>query len=82
MGDMGDDFRAWNEDKKAKKRSNKEFSTEALIEKGVKFTSHNSGSHLKIGDVDFWPSTGLIMRKGQHLGRGFKKLLKIIESSK
>lgn len=82
MGDTGDDYRAWNEDKKAKKRSNKEFSTGMLREKGIEFTSHNGGSHLKIGDIDFWPSTGTIMRRGTNLGRGLGRLLRLIESSK
>ncbi len=81
MGDMGDDFRAWTEYKKAKRRSNTEYSTKLLQGIGVKFESKNLGSHLIIEGkeclIDFWPSTGkFIPRDGTKKGRGVNNLLK------
>lgn len=78
---MGEVFNEWNKVKKEKKRSNKEYSTELLKNKGVKYESRNAGVHLIIhtedGLIDFWPSTGkFITRKGVS-GRGVKNLLKL-----
>lgn len=62
MGDTGDDFKAWNEVKKAKKLNNMESSTEILEGRGIEFEAKNGGTHLIVqhnGKVaDFWPSTG------------------------
>ena len=62
MGDMGDDFKAWNEVRKAKKLNNMESSTEILDGRGIEFETKNGGTHLIVqhnGKVaDFWPSTG------------------------
>ena len=81
MGDVGDDFRAWDKAKKDRRLSNKYKSTLKLEEAGIDFNSNNGGLHLKvyIGDrvLDFWPSTGLIMEKGNEVGRGVGKILKL-----
>lgn len=87
MGDMGDDFRAWNKYIKEKKLSNLESSTEILIRNQINFTSHNGGVHLIITSlneiIDYWPSTGKwIVRKSNKQGRGVFKLLKRINKTK
>jgi hypothetical protein len=78
---MGDDFRAWEEAKKTKRKKNMEESTALLIKAGIPFNSKNGGVHLKVkvGDqlLDFWPSTGLVMQKGKMIGRGVHKILKL-----
>lgn len=66
MGEMADVFNGWREHKKAKRDSNTEQSTQALLDAGVPFTSHNDGAHLVVtardgSIIDFWPSTGLWM---------------------
>jgi len=83
MSELGDDFKAWDDQKKAKKVSNKEQSTQLLIDRGVNFTSHGGGIHLKvhsdhIGIIDFWPSTGKFKTKQGKQGRGVFKLLKLL----
>lgn len=65
--------------KKSKKQRNKEWSTNHLIELGIKFTSHNSGLHLKVyrpvGLINFWPSTGKYKRIDGSYGRGVKNMI-------
>jgi hypothetical protein len=82
MGDMGDDFRAMNEYKKQKRKSNTQKSTQILIDKGIKFVSLNHGSHLFVdGKIDFWPSTGKwIVRGGKKYHRGVFKLIRRLEN--
>jgi len=87
MGDMGDDFRAWNKVKQEKKRSNLETSTQLLIDNNISFKSHNYGVHIAVvGNneiIDFWPSTGKwIVRKTNIKGRGIFKLLRRIKNEK
>ena len=80
MGDMGDMFREWDADKKAKKKSNLEYSTAKLKQLGVDFESKNGGVHLVITVnaeiIDFWPSTGKFKnRKETFYRRGLNQLL-------
>ena len=81
MGDMGEMFKAWDEHKKEKKRSNAEKSRQVLESKGIAFDVKNGGIHLIVyfdgADVDFWPSTGLfIERNGKSEGRGVFSMIK------
>jgi hypothetical protein len=84
MGDMGEMFNEWREDKKKKKASNLEFSTNELIKRGVSFESKNGGVHLVIesldGLIDFWPSTGKFkVRASNEYKRGLRNLLKHLD---
>ncbi len=82
MGDTGDDFNAWDEEKKAKKAANRKSSPEILKARNIEFEEKNAGAHLivKVADgktADFWPGTGLfIIRGGGRRGRGVFNLLK------
>lgn len=78
MSELGDTFKAWNEEKKAKKLSNAENSLRLLKEKGIEYELLSSnGPHLRIGDYDFWASTGLFVhRKSKQRGRGIHNLLR------
>ena len=81
MGDMGDDFRAWGEMKKAKKEANKVSSTDLLTENGIEFEVKNGGSHLIVNHndkiIDFWPSTGKwTIRPSGSCRRGIFRLIK------
>lgn len=83
MGDTGDDFREWRDQKKERKRNNLEYSTNLLKEKGVVFESKNGGIHLivvgKDGMIDFWPSTGKFIIRDGRTGRGVRQLLKLYD---
>lgn len=83
MSDVGELYRAWGEDKKRKKESNQEYSTNLLIQKGVEFESKNWGNHLVVTGkncvIDFWPSTGKFIVRGVKHGRGVRNLLKLCE---
>ena len=85
MGDMGDIFKSLKEDRRVKKSSNKESSTQILIDNGIEFESKNNGVHLIItcrsGKIDFWPSTGKWTPRGERDGRGISKLIRYIASS-
>ena len=81
MGDVGDTFNVWKEDGKKRRESNRANSPGILSDKGVKFTSKNSGAHLIVEGtdclIDFWPGTGkFITRQGKH-GRGVFNLIKL-----
>lgn len=77
MSELGETFKAMREHGKAKRQSNSEFSIEALKRHGVEFEMLNPhGPHLRVGEIDFWPSTGLfINRRTQKRSRGIHNLL-------
>jgi len=80
MGDMGEGWAEWREEKQKKKRSNMAASTAMLTGAGVPFQSHNSGVHLVLSKgeelIDFWPSTGLWWVRGtSNKRRGIQKLI-------
>jgi len=77
MGDMGDVFNEMRSRKKTKRADNTLQSTELLRNKGIVFLSKNGGAHLVIGEIDFWPSTGLwINRATKKKSRGVLPLLR------
>lgn len=80
MGDVGDDFRAMREAKKAARAKRKREGTDWLKQLGVAFQSRNLGNHLIVegpGElVDYWPATGRwIGRKSRRNGHGEASLL-------
>ena len=80
MGDMGEIFRDWGEHKKEKKVQNLESGLKILSEKKIDFKML-SENHVRVGEFDFWPSTGLfIHRASGRKGRGVFVLLKKIHS--
>lgn len=88
MGDMGDVFNAWREQKQAKRANNTKQSTALLQRAGVIFDSLNGGAHLVVqagpSIVDFWPSTGLWIVRGRKTEkrRGVRKLIDFVERSR
>jgi len=83
MSELGEDFKAWDKQKKDKRFQNITYSTKILQQSGVKFDSKNHGVHLivagKNGLIDFYPSTGLFMLRKGGQGRGVRNLLKHCE---
>lgn len=80
MGDMVEMFGAMREIKRERRAKNTQSSTELLEVSGIKFTTNNGGVHLivKAGRrvVDFWPSTGLwIVRGDKKKHRGVMRLI-------
>jgi hypothetical protein len=77
MSELGELFRDWNEDKKAKKRDNAEKSLQILLERVGKYRINIlSPDHFRLGDYDFWPSTGLFIHlKTKKRGRGVFNLI-------
>jgi len=87
MGDVGDDYRAWDKAKKEQKRANLVQSTALIMAQGFnRVETKNGGTHLVIHHnneiADFWPSTGKykIRFKGGYK-RGVKRLIKELNSS-
>lgn len=83
MSDMGDDFRAWNAAKAAKRAKNRAESTSLLQKEGIEFESRNDGAHLiihhaKLGHINFWPGTGKF-QTATGAGRGVFKLIKLVK---
>jgi hypothetical protein len=52
-------YRALRERSQQKRADNREASVKLLRDRGIEFTEHNNGAHLKIGNIDFYPGTGL-----------------------
>lgn len=79
MSELSEDFKALREHGREKRASNMEKSVAVLNHSGVAF-EFLSPTHLRIGDYDFWPSTGLfINRKTQKRGRGVFRLLEKVK---
>lgn len=73
--DLGETYRAWDEMKKQKRWENHENSLELLEKFKVEYV-RLSTTHYRIGEYDFWPTTGLFVhRKTQKRGRGVFRLL-------
>jgi hypothetical protein len=80
MSDLGDTFKAWREEKQEKRASNLASSLELLKARGHQFTVL-SEHHFRIGDFDFWPSTGKYLnRTTKRFGRGVLGLLAKLEA--
>ena len=80
MGDMAEGWAEWRQAKQEKKRSNLAASTKMLTDAGIAFTVHNNGIHLVLqkgaDTIDFWPSTGLWLKRGNKTkSRGIKTLI-------
>lgn len=76
MSELGETFAALREHNREKKIENHASSIALLDKHGVQYetlTEH----HLRIGEFDFWPSTGMyIQRKTKRRGRGIFGLLR------
>lgn len=82
MGDMGDDFNAIRKHSQVKRAMNREASTDMLRAEKIEFVSKNNGAHLIIGEVDFYPGTGLWRHR--HIprqGRGVRNLIRFVKES-
>jgi hypothetical protein len=67
----------------ARRKSNRERSSQMLVALGVEFETRNDGAHLIVKHngvtVDFWPGTGkYITRRTSKHGRGVFNLLKLL----
>ena len=81
--DDDDDSEMWRkvrEDGQRKKEQNTVQSLELLRRHGVEFIClSEKGRHYRIGEYDFWPSTGkFINRTTKESGRGVFNLIKLI----
>ena len=75
----------YKEDRKAKRKWNGESSTKILRENGIAYQVMNEGNfHYRIGDWDFWASTGKFWNlKTNEKGRGvFNLINKLNEQQK
>ncbi len=76
MSDIGEIFSFLKEENKKKKVLNHKNSIKILEGKGIYFTKL-SEYHYRVGEYDFWPSTGKFLnRKTGTTGRGVFNLLK------
>lgn len=69
-------FKALREEGRKKRAGNRLSSLEILTREGVehRLLSHD---HVRVGDYDFWPSTGLFIHlKTKRRGRGVFNLLR------
>mgnify|MGYP006960001113 FL=1 len=64
MSEIAEDYKELKIDKQQKKQNNLVYSTNLLVEKGIKFISCNGGVHLIVENkYNFYPSTGKICNK-------------------
>ena len=83
MEDIPDEqIEEWRQQKelaKKKKKQNIVNSISILNERGIKYIKF-SETHYRIGDYDFWPSTGKYWNKKiNEKGRGIFNLLKVMK---
>lgn len=86
MSDDGDMWREHHQARQDKRARNREASAVLLREHGIAYEAKNGGAHLvvKAGEhvVDFWPGTGLWVRRGQQKRhRGVRSLIQSIKES-
>lgn len=84
MGDMAEEYRAYNAYKQEKKQDNLIHAREILAQYNVKYTESNNGYHFLIPHqntiIDFYPTTGKIYDKStQFKSRGIFTLLEYME---
>ncbi len=80
---MAVDFHTMREASKQRRAGNREQSTAELVKAGVFFETKNHGTHLIVGDYDFFPGTGLWShRKSGTTGRGVFNLIRELGASK
>ena len=79
MGDLAEDFRIMKQLSQGRRADNRKNSALFLTERGISFTSKNSGAHLIVeytdGLIDFWPGTGRWIARSGKKGFGVKNLL-------
>ncbi len=70
---------AMREESRQRKASNLERSTELLKQRGIEFKALSS-YHYRVGEYDFWASTGMFMHRAtKKKGRGVFNLIKLCE---
>ncbi|HEY1577008.1 MAG TPA: hypothetical protein VGF82_08050 [Terracidiphilus sp.] len=80
MSEDGEIWDAIHKDAQAKRAANEEWSISFLKRQGISFTVLSKSSrHYRVGEFDFWPSTGKFYnQKRQIKGRGVKNLIKLL----
>mgnify|MGYP000090004869 CR=1 FL=1 len=79
MSELGEIFSALREQGKQKRKSNAEASEQILIDSKIPF-KYLSCTHIRVGEYDFWPSTGLFIHvKTKKRGRGIFNLMRRIK---
>lgn len=80
MGEMAELFRDLKKHNKEKKDYNRFASVDILDQKKIPYKKFTD-DHYRVGDFNFWPSTGLYIHvKTNVRGRGVFNLLKAIKS--
>lgn len=77
----------YKNERRAKRKKNRSFSTYLLEKHGIPFVSQNNGAHLIVGEgdfsFDFYPGTGLFKRRPftdfRHSDRGIFNLLELFK---
>jgi len=76
IGEMWDDYKR---DRQKKKQENEKSSIELLKSQGIDFIKMKGACHYKVGEYDYWASTGKFYnQKTGEKGRGVKNLIKTI----
>lgn len=82
MGEMGEIFQVMREASKEKRANNLIASLELLRSRGY-IPQQLSDTHFRVGDFDFWPSTGKYLnRKTKLMSRGVRNLLTHLDKDK
>lgn len=82
MSEIGDVWDAIRTNVQEEKRARVAAAPARLTEAGLRFVVFDGdGQHIRVEDVwDFWPSTGLFMRRGSRRRmHGIEKLIHIIK---
>lgn len=75
MSEMAETFKAMREQSQARRKENYENAIKILTNRNIEFFVL-SDSHLRVGNFDFWPSTGLFIGiKNKSRGRGIFNLI-------
>ena len=83
MSDLGETFKALREESSEKRHRNLEESLALLTARGIEFKMLTD-YHVRVGNYDFWPSTGMWSdcRNKRSTGRGVLGLLIKLEKER
>lgn len=85
MNEVTEMWKVWKKMKQSAATQRRVLGPEALVQKGISFSTHNGGAHLildtKIGFIDFWPGTTKWKTREVPIqtGHGLAKLLELLE---
>lgn len=83
MGDVGEDYRAWENGKRERKQEQKKLNMEIIADCNLPYSIDSSGTVLfktPGGTVCFYPTTNTVMHKKNVMRGGARKVIAYVKN--